>query len=86
MTKIKSKGSSMEKKDLSIIEILEKKDGWIEAQKVFEGYTDKNDTDSVEKFYMELRELINTHKVKVKREGDIEYLKKVERDSFKDIK
>ncbi len=76
--KKKKKQKSLPKKEkyiMDILQILEQQSGWIKAQQLFEKYTDKNNTDTIETFYKELRDLLNEKKIKIMRKNGSDHLR-----------
>jgi len=64
-----------EKYRMEILEILQKQTGWMKVQNVFEAYTDKKDTDTVEIFYQKLRELLNQKEIEIQRKHGNDHLR-----------
>ena len=79
--KIKSKNrrkkvfTRKERHVMNVLQILEQQTGWTSAQRVFEKYTDKNDTDTIEIFYQELRKQLNEKKIEIIRKNDSDHLR-----------
>lgn len=53
----------------TLLEVLTAEDKWIDAQEAFEkcGVTKNTTSDDIEKLYLELRELLNSNQVEVKK-------------------
>lgn len=61
----------------ALIEILQETNGWVSAADVNRkcGIGNGTETEEVEEFYSQLRNLINERKVEVERRGDMDWLK-----------
>ncbi|MEJ6531796.1 MULTISPECIES: restriction endonuclease subunit S [Pseudoalteromonas] len=86
-SKVKPKKTRQPKKKAKVmdtlLEILTAEDKWIDAQEAFEkcGVTKNTTSDDIEKLYLELRELLNSNQVEVKKVSKTDKLRIVRNEA-----